>query len=607
MDYNETDLMNRDQSEAVKHLTGPCLVIAPPGSGKTYVLVSRIRYLTDTYHVKPESLLVISFTRAAAGEMKERYLKAENLSSTEITFGTFHSAFLNILKVSFGFNSGIITDNSAKRYLEVILRDMYRYEEDYPNEELLLSEISRVKNKGDGDLSSVYFDKDSFAEIFRRYNSLLRSKGSLDFDDIILRCYEELKSHPDILSKWQEKYEYILVDEFQDINRPQYEVLKLLAGEKKNLFMVGDDDQSIYGFRGSDPKIMINLSNDYPFLRKIYLNTNYRSFENIIFASKNLIGNNSGRYDKAVVSDMKTGGVLEFNTFEEASLEYAYIASEIKKSMTYGNTGIITRTAIVIPVIATYLAREGIPFFYREKIKSPFDSFALKDLLSYIKLADNMGDMSDLLRILNKPCRYISRTFLDIGDTVTGAFSKLREAYKMKPSVLSGIIRLEKDISRIRGFNLFAAINYILKGIGYEEYLRKEKAEDEEVFQVLESIIKLIQAEGKDRKGYRAFLEIIEKRENELEKEKGDMKEDAVTISTMHASKGLEYDNVYIPDVNEKNIPHRKAFLAEDIEEERRVFYVGITRARKKVCLSAVYKKGDRHHEVSRFIKELKL
>lgn len=603
--------MNQDQSEAICHLTGPCIVIAPPGSGKTFTLTKRIEYLTTKAGVAPESILVITFTKAAAAEMKARYLSLTGETQTAVSFGTFHAVYFGILRGSFSYDGkALLTPAQKLRLLGDVCEP---FKEKLPDEqqiepEQILEELSRMKNQGKKlqEYETLAMDAELFREISTQYLNACKREKKLDFDDMVLFCKEALETHPEVLKRWQERFRYILVDEFQDINAIQYDVLRMLAAPENNLFMVGDDDQSIYGFRGSDPSLMLSLQKDYPDIREIHLKNNYRSAGEIIKAAGKLIKNNKLRYEKEVIACAGGRGTVKFEVFEEDEKQQKAILDFIKSLKKTSDIAIITRTNALLPKFAKLLSIGGIPFVSREKIKNPYEHPAVKDVEAYLKLAIGEAGRTDFFRIMNKPLRYLAR--IAVPADMENWADALKSYYSTKPYMMRILCAFEEQLGYIRRFSPFAAINYIRRGIGYEDAVTEELVQETEKEEYVRTL-GMLQSMARDYDSHRMFLKALQDKRKAFERSMDISAEpsEGVTLITMHGAKGLEFENVILPDLNEKIVPHKRAYLPESVEEERRILYVAMTRAKQGLYMTAIQKGGNQKKEISRFIKELKV
>lgn len=606
--------MNEAQRCAVQHKDGPMLVIAGPGSGKTYVITERTRYLIEQYQIPQDQILVITFTKAAATEMKERFLLSRKESRTGVNFGTFHAVFFTILKHAYHFTaSNIIKEDSKYQYMKEIIHRMeleYEDEKDFISD--LFSEISLVKGSR-MDLNNYYSiscSDEVFRDIYREYEKRLRRANLIDFDDMLLICHRLLSERQDILRLWQNKFRYILIDEFQDINLVQYEIIQMLALPQNNLFIVGDDDQSIYRFRGAKPEIMLNFPSDYPDCKRVVLNINYRSTAKILKASMQLVQCNQDRFEKDIQAVKREGEDLVIKAFNTLSEENQALAEEILRlygqGMALSNMAILVRTTLGSGALVHKLMEYNIPFQMKDSLPNIFDHWIMKDLLCYIKIAMGMTDRSLYLQIINRPKRYISRECFDQPNVDLEA---VKDYYEDKHWVLERLDQLEYDLALLNGMNPYAAVNYIRRGIGYEEYLREyadmRRIKPEELIDVLDEI----QESAKGFKTYEEWFLHMEEYKEELKRQVAENKEqrkDSIIIATMHSSKGLEFDAVFIPDANEGITPHKKATLATDIEEERRLFYVAMTRAKERLYIYSAKERYNKVMQASRFIDEIR-
>lgn len=605
---------NPSQEEAVRHKDGPCLTLAGPGSGKTLVITQRTKNLIQEYGVNPSNILVITFTKAAATEMKMRFQRLMGGQTCPVTFGTFHAVYFAVLKHAYHYSAdNIIREEQKYQFMkEIILKQQLEYEDETEFISSILGEISMVKNSG-VELAH-YYAKNCGEEVFRRiyrlYEDKLYQKRLIDFDDMLVYTYELFRERKDILAAWQRKYQYILVDEFQDINKIQFDVLKMLAEPQNNLFIVGDDDQSIYRFRGAKPEIMLNFKKDFPDAKEILLDTNYRSKANIVKHALQVIGHNKERYQKNIVANQEDGAEIDFQIFKtqrEENVKIIWdIQEQIERGRNYSEFAILFRTNTQPRLLMEQLMEYNIPFRTRDNIPNLYDHWIAKDIFTYIRIAQGSRYRKDFLQIMNRPKRYISRDSLD---EEMVAFDVWAWYYEEQPWVAERIERLEYDIKMLSGMKPYAAINYIRHGIGYDdfcqEYADYRRIKPEDLFDLLEEL----QDSAKGYESYEAWFEYIEEYEKELERmrQKQNLNENSVALATLHSSKGLEYETVYIVDVNEGLMPYKKAVLDPEIEEERRMFYVGMTRAKRDLHLFSVKNLNNKELEVSRFIKEAQL
>ena len=604
---------NPSQREAIRHKDGPMLVLAGPGSGKTLVITERTRHLITEYGINPASILVITFTRAAATEMKERFLRLMGGKSSAVTFGTFHAVFFMILKHAYHYQAeNIIREEQRVSCMrEIIKRHRLEYEDESEFIAALLGEIGLVKNSGIS--LDHYYSTNCGEEVFRRvyseYHEYLYAHHLIDFEDMLLYTWELFKERKDILAAWQKKYPYILIDEFQDINQIQFEVVRLLAGEQRNLFVVGDDDQSIYRFRGAKPEIMLRFEREIPGTKTVLLDTNYRSQANIVEDALNLIGHNKERFQKRIRAALPAETGVEYAVFEDQRKENLRIIRDIcdavERGKSYRDFAVLFRTNTQPRLLMEQMMEYNIPFRTRDRIPNLYEHWIARDIFAYIRIAQGSRERRDFLQIMNRPKRYISRDSLD-EDTV--AFDVwewyFREAEQ--PWVAERIVTLEHDVMQLRRMNPFAAINYIRKGIGYDEFCAEyadyRRIRADELYDVLDEL----QESARGYEDYDGWFAHIENYTRELERlyQSQEKQSESVALSTLHSAKGLEYENVYLIDVNEGVMPYKKAVLDQDIEEERRMFYVGMTRAKKYLHLFSVKQMNQKDADISRFIAE---
>ena len=604
---------NPSQQRAIAHLSGPMMVLAGPGSGKTSVIVERTAYMTKEGGISPANILVVTFSRAAAKEMKERFLNFTGQEYTPITFGTFHGVFYGILKQAYGFTAANILAEEEKM---AILRELaMNYGGDLAEEgdfsEEVAKEISVVKGNR---ISLEYYyssccPDEVFRQIYREYIKICQARRKLDFDDMILYCYELFDKRKDILAAWQNKFQYILVDEFQDINQLQYDIVKLLAKPQDNLFIVGDDDQSIYHFRGARPEIMLNFTKDYPAAETVILDVNYRCSKKILSSAMQVIGTNKKRFQKHLQTPNPEGAPVKLREFENPREEYLEVVSELRERMERGDkledTAILLRTNQEAEGLVGALMERQVPFNMKEKLPNLFHHWICRNILAYLRFASGDESRKNFVEFMNRPNRYISRDAVSLSPVIS--FEQLKDFYKDKDWMCDRLTTLETHLRILKGLSPFAAINFIRKGMGYEEYLREyaeyRKIKPEELSEILDRLTD--STKGMD--SLKEWEDYIEDYTGKLEEQAKKQKQEreGVLISTLHGVKGLEYDKVYILNVNEGSMPYKKAVLEPAIEEERRLFYVGMTRARKELDLCYVRQQHEKKREPSRFLEEV--
>ena len=603
---------NKSQQQAIRHKDGPMLVLAGPGSGKTAVITQRTKQLIEYENIDPSNILVITFTRAAAQEMKQRFLAATGEERTKVTFGTFHAIFFMVLKLAYHFDSGnIISEEQRYQFMREILSYHhleYRDEGEFIGD--VLTEISRVKNE---QIPLEHFYSSScgeeiFRKIYREYDERLKRNRLIDFDDMLTYTYELFSQRKDILLAWQKKYRYILIDEFQDINQIQYDVIRMLALPERNLFAVGDDDQAIYGFRGADSELMLRFKKDFPDASQILLGVNYRSTSNIVTNSLKVIMHNTRRYEKELKAERKGGPCLHIQEVKDVNEEAEYIAGEIEKSIRSGtkaeDIAVLFRTHTdARPVVEALLARK-LPFEMKEHLPNLYEHFIAKDIQAYFRLAMKCAGRQDLLQVMNRPKRYLSR------DSLQGkraSFEILRDYYRDKDWMTDRIDQFEWDVKMMEKMTPYAAITYLRKRVGYDEYLKEYCISRHLKITDLSEILSELEEAAKPYETMEEWFSHIEEYTEALKKrETGrNTPEKGIRLMTIHAAKGLEFDTVFVIQANEGRIPYKKAEKAEEIEEERRLFYVAMTRAKNRLVFSYVKIKGGKEILPSRFVDEL--
>lgn len=607
---------NSAQNRAISHDKGPMMLLAGPGSGKTTTITKRVVNLIQEKKVTPSSILVVTFTKAAAREMKERFLrlcKEKNVNAPyeQVTFGTFHGVYYSILKYAYHLSVQNILSEERKYDIlkEIVYRQKLTIEDEKEFFQGLVQEISMVKN-GRIPLEhyySVNCPDDTFRIIYQEYVKRCKTSKLLDFDDILLYTYELLTNRNDILRGWQKRFTYILVDEFQDINQLQYDVVKLLAKPEDNLFIVGDDDQSIYAFRGAKPEIMLHFPEDYPDAKTELLACNYRSASTIVELSQKVISKNLRRYKKELFADKMGGKPVTIQVFEDGKQEELYVKSQVKellkKGIPYEEMAVLYRTNSGARFLVETLMQYQIPFCMRDTLPNLYEHWIAQDVISYIRIAMGERSRREFLRIMNRPNRYFSRDALDDAQV---SFEGLRWFYEEKDWMCDRIDKLEEDLNTLNRMTPYGAINYIRYGIGYEEYLKEyagyRKIKAEELFEVMEELA----SSAKNFKSFSEWFVHIEEYTQQLKEQakKQVSEKKGITISTLHSIKGLEFDAVFLMDVNEGSLPYHKAVTESSIEEERRLFYVGITRARKFLWILYAKNRHEKELEVSRFLTE---
>lgn len=609
--------LNHAQTEAVAHNKGPCMVLAGPGSGKTLTIAKRIEYLIMRHKVRPEEILVITFTKYAAWEMKNRTRSICGPSSYAVTFGTFHGIYYGILKWAYRLNqSNLLSDEEKYRILREILPGIDWDQEPEADEEKdylqeLAIEIGNVKNNcmDIEEYEPVKYTTEKFRKLYRTYEETKKKYRKIDFEDMLIQCRDLFMKRPDILKKWQEKFQYILVDEFQDVNQAQYDVVRMLAAPQDNLFVVGDDDQSVYGFRGAKPGIMMEFMKDYPKARQILLDVNYRSSGYIVKGALRVIGNNKIRFEKKIEAFRKPDEIVHVQEVKDPVQEAEYVLERIReyreKGVSYTEMAVLYRTNVDARAMSELMMEYQIPFVMKEHLNNIYEHFIALDMISYLRLSQGEYDRKYFLQIANRPNRYLTRESMKTGNV---SYESLRRYYRDKDWMVDRIDQLEWDMKMICDKTPYAAIQYIRKRMGYDEFLKEyaayRKISSEDLFAVLEEI-------WQNSKGYGTIKEWFEHIESYgkmlKEQNKKNGEKEGVNLMTMHAAKGLEFDTVFVIEANEGSCPYKKATADEEIEEERRLFYVAMTRAKRKLVISYVKEKNGKDLLPSRFVSELLL
>lgn len=609
--------LNHAQTEAVAHNKGPCMVLAGPGSGKTLTIAKRIEYLIMKHKVRPEEILVITFTKYAAWEMKNRTRSICGPSSYAVTFGTFHGIYYGILKWAYRLNqSNLLSDEEKYRILREILPGIDWDQEPEADEEKdylqeLAIEIGNVKNNcmDIEEYEPVKYTTEKFRKLYRTYEETKKKYRKIDFEDMLIQCRDLFMKRPDILKKWQEKFQYILVDEFQDVNQAQYDVVRMLAAPQDNLFVVGDDDQSVYGFRGAKPGIMMEFMKDYPKARQILLDVNYRSSGYIVKGALRVIENNKIRFEKKIEAFRKPDETVHVQEVKDPVQEAEYVLERIReyreKGVSYTEMAVLYRTNVDARAMSELMTEYQIPFVMKEHLNNIYEHFIALDMISYLRLSQGEYDRKYFLQIANRPNRYLTRESMKTGNV---SYESLRRYYRDKDWMVDRIDQLEWDMKMICDKTPYAAIQYIRKRMGYDEFLKEyaayRKIPSEDLFAVLEEI-------WQNSKGYGTIKEWFEHIESYgkmlKEQNKKNGEKEGVNLMTMHAAKGLEFDTVFVIEANEGSCPYKKATADEEIEEERRLFYVAMTRAKRKLVISYVKEKNGKDLLPSRFVSELLL
>lgn len=616
--------LNKNQAQAVAHIDGPCMVLAGPGSGKTRIISQRIVSMVLDHDIPPTRILAISFTKASSLEMKKRtlaYGKDDRLN--KVSFGTFHSSFFRILRRYAGVSlEDLLLDLDRFKLVRSILK--YLKISNYNDDDVLdlLNEISLVKNElvDYRDYDSKSFEQEIFQKAYRLYEDEKKRHGKIDFDDMLIQAYDLLNNDPAILSIVRQVFKYILIDEFQDINRVQFELIRLIAGQENNLFVVGDEDQSIYGFRGARPDFMLEFDQYFPSARHILLDTNYRSSKDIVDLSLGLIKKNKKRHPKDLKAFSKDPARISYiypkDTDDEARLVADQIFDRVgsQKGADYGDFAVIYRTNRQARAFVDAFMDKRIPFILKDAPKTIYDHWVSLDIIAYLRIAMEIGSGGDWARVINKPFRYISKKSLAKAEASMDFLDCLLNDEDIKDFQKKNLEDLYIDLNYVRGLSPQYGISYIRTTLDYDRYIldycheRRIKSQ-----QIVEILDELEAAAGP----YRTILDFFKHIDQVREEVKKNADKTAgsslatnadkgVVLTTMHSSKGLEFDNVYIVGVNEGIVPYQLGDDSKlDIEEERRLLYVAITRAKRFLVISSPLKRFGKKIGQSQFLKEL--
>ncbi len=632
------DMLNKEQREAVFHTEGPLLILAGAGSGKTRVLTHRIAYLIDEKGVNPWNILAITFTNKAAGEMRERVDHIVGFGSESIWVSTFHSTCVRILRrhierLGYSTNFTIYDADDQKTLMKDVCKQLQIDTKIY-KERSLLAAISSAKDEmispDEYELQAAGdYHKQKIAKVYREYEKQLRSNNALDFDDLLVKTVQLLQTQPDVLEYYQDRFRYIMVDEYQDTNTVQFKLISILAKKYRNLCVVGDDDQSIYKFRGANIKNILNFEHVFEDAKVIKLEQNYRSTENILNAANGVIRNNYGRKDKVLWTENGVGDKIVFQQFDNAYDEVDYIVSDIRSHVregirSYNDHAILYRTNAQSRMFEEKFVTANIPY----KVVGGINFYArkeIKDLLAYLKTIDNGLDDLSVKRIINVPKRGIGLTTINrVQENATergvGFYEALRTV-DMIPGIGRGVAKLESFVALIEHFKESAKtmlvselMQEILDYTGYMEELKEEGGEEAEarIENIDELLSKIAVYEESCEDEMPTLSGFLEEVALVADIDSLDESSDYVVLMTLHSAKGLEFPEVYLVGMEDGIFPSYMTITADDpseIEEERRLCYVGITRAMENLTLTCARRRMMRgevqYNKMSRFLKEI--
>ncbi len=600
-------LLSKEQKQAVGHVNGPMLVLAGPGSGKTTVITMRVKNLVEKERIPAESILVITYTRTAALEMRERFF-AMCPKGASVTFATFHSFFFKILRSYCPFEpSDLITDNTHKelvrRAIEESLPGLSPSREIIDN---VSKDIALFKNTyiETGKFSPLSCGIAEFNKILTCYNNLLRSTGSIDFDDILSLTYGLLKKNPDLRKELAGSFRYVLIDEYQDINFLQYETIKLLETEEQNIFVVGDDDQAIYRFRGADPTLMKRFLEDHRGAPCVELSENHRCPGCIVECSSKLIDNNRNRFKKKLFSKIESGSV-SVRAFEKTSDEYRFVVESCAKAIKNGtepsSIAVLYRNNYQPGPLLSLFTANNLPYSGKGTHNDLYETIPGRIVLSYLAASRGEIPRDAALTIINVPERGIPR----------GIFSGPRtnlldpDTKGMPPAAARAVRDLSKDLKMMKGLDPLSCVKYIRKKLGIDRYIKEISASRASDGADLFPLLDAIEEDSRSFVTYADWCERISIKRN-IEKNESHENTYGVRFLSFHSAKGLEFDTVFIIDASEGIVPSGHAFLKDNLEEERRMFYVALTRSRKNLNILYAKEHCGRTAAPSRFIGELK-
>ncbi len=586
---------NKAQEKVISTIEGQMIVIACPGSGKTTTLLKRIDHMVHS-GIDPENILMITFTSAAAKEMKERY--ARQYRTMGVTFCTIHALCLAILR-KFSKLGELISPGDVSQFFYNQLRQNRSIKDKNEFINNLITDISVIKNNpSEKIMPTCTEDTKLFQKLYQSYEDHKTKMGMIDFDDMLIQAYELMQENEECLKWLRGKYRYIQVDEYQDTNFLQRDIIYLLAGEKGNLAVVGDDDQSIYGFRGARPEVMLNFSKDYPDTKIIRMGTNYRSCKRIIQAADLVIRKNKKRYQKEFQAFKERPGLVRIIMFETSEMEMDSISSCIKKAG-WGNTAILFRTNRQAEQMAFSLINAGIPFVSNEKIPSCYEHWIFRDIQAYYQVANQHFKSQDLYKVFSMYF-LADPAYLEVGldrkKLRRRAYLLNKEEWK-RNRALESITEMLYTVQKLKGKSPSEFMKILF--LDYERYLKDYAKYRNTDIEELKAVWKRIETDAKKYNDWKEWGRYILKYNATIKN--AQQNESGVVLSTMHCSKGLEWDTVYIIDCVEGITPFKKAVSEDAIEEERRLFYVAMTRAKESLYLCSYKGKPE-----SRFIKEMR-
>lgn len=608
MGYN----LDKYQMSAVNAEDKNALIVAAPGSGKTTVIINKVNHLVQNKKISNGNIIVITFTKAAAQNMKKRYENAFNRNISPF-FGTFHGLFYKILLKS-GENIDIIDGGIAHKIVSNVLTKYF----DEVNEDKIKEAINNISlyktSRVDLNEFKPSIAMEIFSEALEKYEEYKNEHNKKDFDDLAIEVLELLKNDKNMLSAYRKLFKYVLVDEFQDCDEMQIDFLKLInEGEDNSLFAVGDEDQCIYSFRGSKPEYMVSFDKIFKKGKKYYLSVNYRSKMNIVDKSKDVISFNKQRNNKEIKWNKESEGIIKwfspYNEKMEAESLTDIIVENKKLGISYEDNAVLYRTNMESMTMIDVLTKRKIPFTLLDREYNFFEHFICKDLIAYLRLSINQFDINSFVQIINKPFRYVSKgniAYVKSYVKQEDPFTILMNKSDTPPFQKKKLDDLRKDINYLNKISLSSAIAYIVMDLGYIDHIKGYAQKLNQSSEDMEDIIEEFKLAAEGFKTIFEFLQHIEEIKLTIEESKKKTKREGVILSTIHGVKGMEFKNVYVINCVEETIPHASS-IKDNIEEERRLFYVGITRAIDNLYLFSPRNRRGQFKEVSRFIVEGKL
>ncbi len=618
--------LNEQQAEAVSNIHGPALLLSVPGGGKTTVIVSRVANMILNHNIDPGKILTLTFSRASASDMKNRFKSIfGNEIASDVQFSTIHSFCYSVID-AYVRRAGkpfpkVIEGNENEQSKAYLLKKIYlEVNNEYINEDTLedlSSSISYVKNMlmDLNDIQELETSIESFPEIYNAYEKYKREARLIDYDDMLTGTYMLFKQNREMLNIFRNKYHYINVDESQDTSFAQHELIKLLAGPNNNIFMVGDEDQSIYGFRAAFPQALLDFDKTYTGARIMLMERNYRSTECIVKPANMFIKQNKDRYDKNMFTEKENGSPVEFVNLKDRNGQYAHVLNSVRRLGNSAQCAVLYRNNISAIPLVEFFDRNGISFYLKETNIHFFKHWMVTDILSFIKLGLNLGDTDSFTQIYYKMNVFLSKEMLQYVLSNIGEYRDIFDALMSYPGINQGtrreLVDIYKSIKRIPLLRPFDAIEFIERELNYKLFIRKMCKEKGYSQESLNQVMDALKTISEKCKTYDGFFHRLDHLQEVISNSNNNKYGHSVILSTIHSSKGLEFDNVFIIDLIEGQFPTAKSISncqegdRRLMEEEVRLFYVGMTRARKHLEIITFDTSNKRKVPASRFVKQL--